>query len=205
MIKRIVAIQNLEKYTGQDLARWAEKFEITCFSKGKQNKGWKGRTLEQLAGLSGGNEQAPDGLGFELKSTAFHQRNKVWVPKETMAITMINPVTLAATPFYKSHCLEKLQSMVFCAVSWNGHHNPESRLLKVQSFDFQRNSVLINEIKADYEFIRQKLIAKGFLALTGKDGKWIQARTKGAGHGSTSRAFYARRQLLMEIFKLDQC
>lgn len=121
-----------------------------------------------------------------------------------MAITMINPLTLIDTPFYKSHCWEKLKSIVFCAVTWNGHHNPESKLLSVQSFDFLENSQLINEIEADYEFIRQKLSEKGFAALTGKDGTWIQARTKGAGHGSTSRAFYARRQLLMEIFKLNE-
>jgi DNA mismatch repair protein MutH len=38
--------------------------------------------------------------------------------------------------------------------------------------------------------------------LTGKDGKWIQARTKGAGHGSTSRAFYARKCLIKEIMKI---
>ena len=53
-----------------------------------------------------------------------------------------------------------------------------------------------------YDFIRAKLIKEGFGALTGKDGKWIQARTKGAGHGSTSRAFYARTSLVKKIFEV---
>ena len=202
MITRVIAVQNLEKYIGQDLAPWAVQFGIVTFTEAKQNKGWKGQTLERLAGLSGGNEQAPNGLGFELKSTAFHKGKDIWVPKETMAITMINPTTLITTPFYKSHCWEKLKSILFCAVTWNGHHNPESKLLSVQSFDFIEDSQLIKEIEADYEFIRAKLIDNGFAALTGKDGKWIQARTKGAGHGTTSRAFYARRNLLTEIFGL---
>jgi DNA mismatch repair protein MutH len=205
MVTRVFAVKNLENYIGQDLVQWALKFGITSFANGKQNKGWKGQTLERLAGLAGGNEQAPNGLGFELKSTAFHQRNDLWVPKETMAITMINPTTLVTTPFYKSHCWEKLKNIVFCAVTWNGHHNPESKLLSVQSFDFIQDSLLLKEIEADYEFIRSKLIATGFSSLTGKDGKWIQARTKGAGHGSTSRAFYARRTLLTEIFQLNKC
>jgi len=124
-----------------------------------------------------------------------------------MAITMINPENLIATQFYKSHCWDKLKSIVFCAVSWNGHHNPESKLLSVQSFDFLEDSQLINEIEADYEYIRQKLKTNNgdITKLTGKDGKWIQARTKGAGHGTVSRAFYARRQLLMEIFQLNKC
>ena len=50
--------------------------------------------------------------------------------------------------------------------------------------------------------IRGKLIAQGFGSLTGRDGKWIQARTKGAGHGSTTRAFYARTVLVKKIFEM---
>lgn len=91
---------------------------------------------------------------------------------------------------------------MYCAVTWNGKHNVKSVLLKAQSFDFLESDTLIQEIEADYEFIREKLRIQGFQALTGKDGKWIQARTKGAGHGSTSRAFYARKELIQEIIKL---
>ena len=118
-----------------------------------------------------------------------------------MAITMINPIKLSQTPFYESHCWEKLKSLVFCAVLQNGHHNIKSELLKVTSFDFIESNTLIKEIEDDYGFIRQKLINHGFTSLTGKDGKWIQARTKGAGHGSISRAFYAKNNLIKEIFK----
>ena len=121
-----------------------------------------------------------------------------------MAITMINPENLKTTPFYKSHCWEKLKSIVFCAVSWYGKHVEKSELIKVTSFDFLEEKQLIDEIEEDYEFIRNKLITQGFSSLTGKDGKWIQARTKGPGHGSTSRAFYARKNLLNEIFKLTE-
>jgi DNA mismatch repair protein MutH len=201
MITKIVAIRNLEKYIGKDLSVLAKQYGITTYLSGKQNKGWKGLTLERLAGLSTNNSPAPNGLGFELKSTAYIIKEGIYKPKETMAITMINPSELAKTPFYKSHCWEKLKSIVFCAVSWYGQHNEKSELLKVTSFDFLEEIKLIDEIEADYEFIRNKLIKQGFSSLTGKDGKWIQARTKGPGHGSTSRAFYARKNLLNEIFK----
>lgn len=202
MVTRVVALKNLERFIGQDLAELAVRHGITIFKDGKQNKGWKGLTLELLAGLTNDNKQAPNGLGFELKSTAFHQVKGEWKPKETFAITMINPVLLKVTPFYESHCWDKLKSLVYCAVTWNGKHNPKAELLKVQSFDFLESNTLIQEIQADYEFIRNKLVTKGFESLTGKDGKWIQARTKGAGHGSTSRAFYARKELIKEIVKL---
>lgn len=204
MVTRIIAIRNLEKFIGQDLSELAKQHGITTYKDGKQNKGWKGLTLEHLAGLSNDNKQAPNGLGFELKSTAFYKVKSEWTPKETFAITMINPQKLIDTPFFKSHCWEKLKSLVYCAVSWNGKHNEKSELLKVQSFDFLDSDILIKEIQADYEFIRNKLKTQGFAALTGKDGKWIQARTKGAGHGSTSRAFYARKSLIKEIIKLDE-
>jgi DNA mismatch repair protein MutH len=204
MVTRIIAIQNLNKYIGRDLSELANQFGITTYTDGKQNKGWKGLTLERLAGLTNDNRQAPNGLGFELKSTAFHQVKGIWSPKETFAITMINPQNLIETPFLKSHCWEKLKSLVFCAVSWNGKHDIKSELLKVQSFDFVESNTLIQEIQADYEFIRNKLATQGFSALTGKDGKWIQARTKGTGHGSISRAFYARKSLIKEIIQQIQ-
>ena len=204
MITRIIAIQNLEKYIGQDLAELAAYFGITTFTNGKQNKGWKGLTMELLAGLTNDNKQAPNGLGFELKSTAFYQAKGIWIPKETMAITMINPTNLIETPFFHSHCWEKLKSMVFCAVSWHGKNDSRSKLLKIQSFDFLEDEDIIKEIETDYEFIRNKCARNGFHTLTGKDGKWIQARTKGAGHDSTSRAFYARKELINKIINLNE-
>lgn len=156
--------------------------------------------LEKLAGLEINSRKAPNGLGFELKSVSFRSKNEEYIPKETMAITMINPEELLQDSFYKSHCWAKLKSLIFCAVEWNGTFAKEAKLLDVTSLDFFEGHDIINEIEADYEFIRKKLREQGFSSLTGKDGKWIQARTKGAGHGSTSRAFYAKTGLVAEIF-----
>ena len=203
MITRQTAIENLRKYLDSDLLTEAEALGISAVVNGKLNKGWKGIALERLAGLSNNSKQAPNGLGFELKSTAYYLVKGGWRPKETMAITMINPMALVDTPFYESHCWEKLKSIVFCAVTWDGHFNTSSRLLSVTSFDFLTNRALLDEIEADYEYIRNKCASKGFEALTGADGKWIQARTKGPGHGSISRAFFARKELLNVILKFN--
>jgi hypothetical protein len=43
---------------------------------------------------------------------------------------------------------------------------------------------------------------QGFETLTGRMGKFIQPRTKGAGHGSTSRAFYARPLFLKQFISI---
>jgi DNA mismatch repair protein MutH len=60
MVTRIIAMQNLEKYVGQELEIHANLLGITTYVDGKQNKGWKGLTLEILAGLSNDNKQATE-------------------------------------------------------------------------------------------------------------------------------------------------
>lgn len=204
IVTRATAIKNLKKYIGKNLFDLAENFNITTFKKGKQNKGWKGLVLERLAGLENNISKAPNGLSYELKSVVFHRVKNKLVPKETMAITMINPNELKRENFFDSHCWAKLKSIVFCAVMWNGKNAKKAELLEVESLDFLEEDDLIKEIEADYNFIRNKLIKTGFNSLTGKDGKWIQARTKGAGHGSTSRAFYARKELVKKIFEIGE-
>ncbi len=210
IITRTIAIKNLKKYVGKDLRKLAKDFSITTYETGKQNKGWKGLVLERLAGLETNVSKAPNGLTYELKSVAFHQINGKLAPKETMAITMINPEELKVHSFFESHCWAKLKTIVFCAVEWNGINSKEAKLLKVASLDFAEDDELIKEIKTDYDFIRAKLTKDGFEALTGKDGKWIQARTKGIGGINSrtgkrrpiTRAFYARTSLVKKIFEI---
>lgn len=200
MITRVNAVAELQKYIGQELHQYAEQFGITTYKNEHQNKGWKGQVIERLAGLTNNNKKAPNGLSFEVKSSAFCQnKSGVWVPKETFAITMLNPKELETTEFFDSHCWEKLKSLIYCAVSWNGTNNSTSKLLKVVSFDFSVDSSVIEQIKSDYDFIRNKYITQGYGSLSGRDGIFIQARTKGSGHGSKSRAFYARKILINEI------
>ncbi|OGM89327.1 hypothetical protein A3J77_01375 [Candidatus Wolfebacteria bacterium RBG_13_41_7] len=210
IVTRVTAIKNLKKYIGQDLRALALKYGITTYETGKQNKGWKGLVLERLAGLQTNVSKAPNGLSYELKSVAFHYIKNELVPKETMAITMINPAELKAHSFFESHCWAKLKTIIFCAVKWNGKNSEAAELIKVASLDFAEDDELIKEIKTDYDFIREKLMKYGFESLTGKDGKWIQARTKGIGginprtgkRRPITRAFYARTSLVKKIFEI---
>ncbi|MBI2592665.1 MAG: hypothetical protein HYW37_00685 [Candidatus Colwellbacteria bacterium] len=210
IVTRATAIKNLKRYIGKDLAELAPQFGINPYLNGKQNKGWKGLVLERLAGLQTNVSKAPNGLTYELKSVAFRNLGDGLIPKETMAITMINPAELKAHSFFESHVWAKLKTIVFCAVQWDGLNSKGSKLLSVASLDFAEDDELIKEIRADYDFIRAKLIKDGFGALTGKDGKWIQARTKGTGginprtneRRPITRAFYARTGLVKKIFEI---
>jgi hypothetical protein len=49
---------------------------------------------------------------------------------------------------------------------------------------------LYNTLESDYNQIRKNYIETG--VLQSQTGALLQNRTKGAGHGSTSRAFYLR-------------
>ena len=102
--------------------------------------------------------------------------------------------------------------MIFGAVMWHGKNSKKAELLEVESLDFAEDDQLINEIKVDYDLIRKKLIKHGFESLTGKDGKWIQTRTKGTGginprtgkRRPITRAFYARTKLVKKIFEMGR-
>ena len=209
IITRAIAIENLKKHIGKDLRKLSLQYGITTYETGKQNKGWKGLVLERIAGLEPNVSKAPNGLSYELKSVSFHHVKNKLVPKETMAITMINPEELKAHSFFESHCWAKLKSMIFCAVMWHGRDAETGELLNVASLDFAEDDELIQEVKYDYDLIRKKLIIQGFGALTGKDGVWIQARTKGKGGMNPktgekrpiTRAFYAKTCLVKKIFE----
>jgi hypothetical protein len=78
-----------------------------------------------------------------------------------------------------------------------------SILHSAAEFDLDNPSIR-NQVEADYEAIRAVIKLKGIDALTGDTGKYVQARTKGPGHGSTSRAFYARALFVAHILNLHK-
>jgi DNA mismatch repair protein MutH len=120
-----------------------------------------------------------------------------------MAITMIDPVNVCQKEFEESHLLAKLKKIVVVARTVGKSVDEPSYIHSVIEFDL--HGELYYAVKADYDLVRNTLLDphKGFHALTGKMGYYIQPRTKGAGHGSISRAFYARPRFLAKFIKLQ--
>ncbi|MBI2459764.1 MAG: hypothetical protein HYV53_04440 [Parcubacteria group bacterium] len=77
----------------------------------------------------------------------------------------------------------------------------ETKLCRVDDFDLDKHEML-KQLKSDYELISDSLNNNGFASLKSEMGIYIQSRTKGAGHGSKSRAFYARPICLNKILGL---
>ena len=206
ILTREAAIAELKKLIGQDLRPLAPKFGVTVFTDEKRhigrNKGWAGQVLEQYLGMDISNIQAPNGGNWELKMVSLKKlKNGKITPKETMQITMINPEQVKNTPFEQSHLLAKLKEPIICARRYNDINETTSTLVSVGKFDL-RDSALYTQVKKDYDLVRDTIRTKGFSVLTGAMGVYIQPRTKGPGHGSISRAFYARPIFIKKVLNL---
>jgi DNA mismatch repair protein MutH len=196
------AVTRLKKLEGRDLRALADKYQVTVWKEGKKNKGWAGHVLERHLGLPLNSAQSPNFGSWELKLVPLKRdRSGVIRVKETMAITMIDPVNVAQKPFEDSHLLAKLHKAVVCARLFESQQEEHSLLVKVTIFDLD-NPTTYAQVKADYDLVRTTILTKGFAALSGKMGVLVQPRTKGPGHGSTSRAFYARTQFVKQILGL---
>jgi DNA mismatch repair protein MutH len=202
-MEREEAFKCLKKLEGADLRPLADTHQVTVWLNGKLNKGWCGHVMERYLGLPINSAQSPNFGSWELKLVSLKKlRSGIVAVKETMAITMIDPVNVLAKPFEESHLLAKLRKAIVCARLFEDRQELRSCLVKVATFDLG-NTEIYEQIKADYELVRNTIRTDGFQALTGKMGVLVQPRTKGAGHGSTSRAFYARKVLVNKILGMD--
>ena len=196
------AIRKLNVLVGTDLRPLANKLEITVWKAGKINKGWAGHTIERYLGLPLNSAQAPNFGSWELKVIPLVQGPKSGLRvKETMAITMIDDVNVKAKPFEESHLYAKLRKIVVVARIFESQKETSSVVYSIGTFDLDDRRIY-EAVRADYEFVRTVIRTKGFDELSGRMGKLVQPRTKGPGHGSTSRAFYARTQFVAQIIGL---
>jgi hypothetical protein len=119
-----------------------------------------------------------------------------------MAITMIDNYNVEKTPFCRSHLLTKLQKAVIVARTVGDNYSKPTFVYSVTPIDV--TGEIYRLVEADYNEVRDSIKKCGGTGLTGKMGKYIQPRTKGTGHGSTTRAFYARPLFLKLFIDLEE-
>lgn len=201
-MERREAVFKLKQLEGKDLRILADKYQVTVWRSGKLNKGWAGHVIERYLGLPINSAQSPNFGSWELKIVPLKKlKTGEIVVKETMVITMIDSINVLQKNFEESHLLAKLTKQVVCARLFESQQEHSSKLIRVSTFDLS-NPDIYNQVKADYDLVRHTIKEDGFEALTGKMGVFVQPRTKGPGHGSTSRAFYARKKLVSFILGL---
>ncbi len=202
-MERKEAIEKLKKLIGRELHELAHEYGVTIYRNDRVNKGWAGHVFERYLEVPINSAQSPNFGSWELKSIPLrYKKNGKLTFKETMAITMIDPINVCQKEFEESHLLAKLKKAVVVARIVGDSVDKPTYIHSVTEFDLRGK--LYHAVKDDYDLVRQVLLdaQKGFDALTGEMGYYIQPRTKGAGHGSTTRAFYARPRFLKEFIKI---
>lgn len=201
------AIERMQALKGKNLHELAIEHNVTVLSLlGKVNKGWAGHVVERFLELPINSAQAPNFGLWELKSIPIKTLKSGRLAfKETMAITMIDPVNVCQKEFEESHLLAKLRKAVVVVRTVGADYSDPSYVYDIVEFNLDEGTPLYEAVKADYNTVRNALLDpnRGFNSLTGRMGVYIQPRTKGAGHGSVSRAFYARPLFLSRFINLN--
>lgn len=202
-LDRKEAVRRINLLAGKDLRPMADEYRIPVWKNGHENKGWAGLVIEHYLGLPQNSRQAPDFGTWELKVVPLRRdaAGKLRV-KESMAITMLEPVEVLANKFEDSHLYDKLRSIVVVSRVYESTQELRSILHAAAEFDLD-DAKIHEQVKDDYEAIRAQIRLRGIDSVTGDLGKLVQARTKGRGHGSTTRAFYARTTFVAHILNLQ--
>lgn len=200
---RVEATRRIKRLIGRDIRQLADDLGVTVWKGDNLNKGWAGHTLERYLGLPLNSSRSPNFGSWELKVASLKRnRQKELRVKETLWITMIDPVEVAEKEFRDSHVFIKMQRMLIVSRIFESKAETHSQIYDVTSFNLDDPNIF-GRVKADYNLIRKTIVESGFERLTGKMGELIQPRTKGTGHGSTSRAFYARTRFVAQILGLS--
>lgn len=201
-LDRKEALRRLNLIVGRDLRAMADEYKIAVWKNGRKNKGWAGLVLERYLGLPQNSRQEPDFGDWDLKLIALnYARDGTLRVKESMAITMLEPTEVLANNFEDSHLYDKLRRLIAVGRIHESAEEKRSILHSAAEFDLDVPKIRA-QVAADYETIRAQIRTAGIDSVTGSLGKLVQARTKGAGHGSTSRAFYARPVFVAHILNL---
>ncbi len=205
-MERAEAISRLKLLQGKNLHEIAKEFRVTVISpEGKQNKGWAGQAIERFLGLQLNSSRDPNFGSWELKLVPLkYLKGGKLSFKETMAITMIDAQYVGQTPFEKSHLLTKLRRILVVSRTVGDKFTDPSYVFSSTPVDLADRTY--KTVETDYKLIQSCINdpKRGFDALTGKMGELIQPRTKGAGNGSTTRAFYARKVFLNLFIDLSE-
>jgi len=157
-----------------------------------KNKGLPGLYLETLLGIPH-TQNCLDCSDGELKVVPLKKTKKGLVQKETIAVTMIDS-ELKTQAFSESRCSKKLNNLLVVPYLRTGD---TIEYMKPYLVNKEAYPELYKSLEADYSEIQRLFNETGILQ--SKNGKILQTRTKGAGHGSKTRAFYLRTCFLSQL------
>jgi DNA mismatch repair protein MutH len=157
------------------------------------NKGRVGHFLEKLLGIPH-TPNCLDCVDGELKTFPLKKlKNGTLVPKETLKVTSLSEVQLKKCDFEASRCCKKLAKMLLVPYYRTGE-TIEFMAPRVVDRSCKEFSEFYKTFEADYNAIRKLFLETTKLKC--ETGALLQNRPWGGGHGSTTRAFYLRREFM---------
>lgn len=170
------------------------------------NKGKPGNYLEELTGIptSSACLDCTDGevKVFPVKKPLTGKNKGKYVPKETIAVTMINKETLKTDTFIESRCFKKMANILYIPYYRDGD-NITYMKPTIINLNASTNTALKQQLTDDYDTIRKFIIDNDTLDGSSRLGKYLQNRTKGAGKDAPkTRAFYLRPAFITEFIDI---
>jgi DNA mismatch repair protein MutH len=192
----------------RNLYALAGEFGIVVQERAHINKGWVGQTVERAAGLELSNVQERDGLDFELKTTTLFQKDRNWLPQETIKVTQLNPSAILEESFETSKVWEKLSSLILVGVE---HVTPtDVRVVCIRKLEVTDQD-LVSELKACWEEIQHTVSSGDIIEYfnVGTSEQLLQLRPTGSGKNWSTcpitgekfpaRAFYATKKFIVRL------
>jgi len=165
-----------------------------------KNKGKPGLLLEKITGIPQ-TSNCLDCVDGELKTVpVVRNKSGKLVPKETIAVTMLNTTDLSTNDFKASKCFMKMKRVLIVPYFRDGDKIQFMAPVLIDAKE-ETYARIYDALEKDYAAIRTKFADENILQSS--TGTYLQNRTKGAGHGSTSRAFYLRKKFIEDYVPLS--
>ena len=196
-----------EKSRHCDIAEIARNYGITIEKNGSINKGWVGQTLDRITETKGLSASRPDGEDYELKCVHVVDKSGEWVPKETIAVTMMNPQKIILESFEDSTLWHKLSRLILVGHSYPDASRKSAFIRFISPVDVT-DPALYGSIEDYWNSIRRTVLDGKIASYSSKgtSSGFIQLRTKGSkaskstcpitGLTFKSRAFYATKPFI---------
>jgi DNA mismatch repair endonuclease MutH len=161
-----------------------------------------GHIYERAFGIPRNSTAGPDfpGAGIELKSVPIRLVGGEARAKERISISMIDFATLGGQSWEGAVVRKKLDRMLMIFYGWEPLQ-PIARFKTLAAGIWSPDASTIRTVRADWERIRD-LVAAGRRAEVSESlSAILGAATKGAGHGSTSRAWSLKQPFVSWLYR----
>jgi len=168
----------------------------------EKNKGRPGLFLESLVGIPHSNE-CLDCIDGELKVFEVKKTKKGnYVPKETIAVTMLSQKSLIEEDFMESRCFKKLTNVLYVPYL---RDNSTITYLTPTIIDLLNpvHNHILEKLQYDYHLIKTRFVETNTLENTSSIGTYLQNRTKGpGGKAKKTRGYYLKHTFIKEFIPI---